>query len=296
MVWYDTAVLAAITTAMNIPVVKLLIWAFNRIGTFEFQKQFPILYNEYIRRSNFEQMALVYLHKIGDKANVGSLVFKAPAVVVPDKYLQEKSDINELDAKDILKKLAREIERRDERVVDYSSFWNIFPAHSWQANLALTGLFGWLAWCLNYLLLFASANTSNVGHEVMKSWATSEITNIFIIQPLTIGSTVLFYILMNRYDKYIPSCIKKSKAVKSIPSLFYFSNPWNELSHSTLTSEFAYTIFVKCGAFASHAEELAYAPINAIVNEVGEEKTITEEARVKELYDAMQKAYIEITS
>lgn len=294
MVWYDTAILAAITTALNMPVVNLLIWAFNRIGNYEFQQQFPILYNEYIRRSNFEKMALVYLHKIGDRPNVGNLVFKAPAVKVPEEYLVENGEINELDAKDVLKKMAREIERIDRSSDDYSGFWSIFPTHSWQASLALTGLFGWLAWCLNYLLLFAAANTTNVGREVMKSWAASEITNIVIIQPLTIGSTVLLYILMNRYDKYIPSCIKKSKTVKSIPSLFYFSNPWNSLSHSTLTSEFAYIIFVKCGAFASHSEELSYAPVNAIVNEVGEEKTITEEARVKELYDAMKKAYQEL--
>ena len=294
MAWYDTAILAAITTGLNIPVVKILIWAFNRVGTFEFQTQFPILYNEYIRRSNFEQIALVYLHKIGDKPNVGSLVFNAPAVSVPDEYLVKNSELNELDPKDLLRKMAREIERIDKATQDYSSFWNIFPAHSLQANMALTGLFGWLAWCLNYLLLFASANTVDVGHEIMKSWATSEITNIVIIQPLTICLTVLFYICMNRYDKYIPTCIKKSKTIESIPSLFYFSNPWNELSHSTLTSEFAYTIFVRCGAFASHAEELAYAPINAIVNEVGEEKTITEEARVKELYIAMKRAYQEL--
>lgn len=296
MAWYDTAILAAITTALNIPVVKILVWAFNRVGTFEFQKQFPVLYNEYIRRSNFEQIALVYLHKIGDRPSVGSLVFSAPPAVVPEEYIIKNSDINELDEKAILRKMAGEIERVDKYTTDYSSFWNIFPAHSWQANLALTGLFGWLGWCLNYLLLFASANTIDVGHEIMKSWATSEITNIFIIQPLTIGMTVLFYIFMNRYDKYIPTCIKKSKTVKSIPSLFYFSNPWNELSHSTLTSEFAYIIFVRCGAFASHAEELAYAPVNAIVNEVGEEKTITEEARVKELYEAMKKAYEEINN
>jgi GPCR proteolysis site, GPS, motif len=290
----DQIILSAITTALNMPVVNLLIWAFNRIGNYEFQQQFPILYNEYMRRSNFEKMALVYLHKIGDKPNIGSLVFKAPAVKVPEEYLVENGDLTELDPKDILKKMAREIERIDRSSEDYSGFWSIFPTHSWQASLALSGLFGWLAWCLNYLLLFASANSVEVGHEVMTSWATSEITNIVVIQPLTIGATVLLYMLMNRYDKYIPRCIKKSKTVKSIPSLFYFSNPWNELSHSTLTSEFAYTIFVKCGAFASHSEELAYAPVNAIVSEVGEEKTITEEARVKELYDAMKKAYQEL--
>jgi hypothetical protein len=294
MAWYDTAILAAITTALNLPVVNLLVWAFNRIGTIEFQAQFPILYYEYLRRSAFEQMALVYLHKIGDKPNVGSLVFKAPPVIVSEKYLKDNEDLNELNAKDILRKMAGEIEQRYESKPVYSSFWNIFPAHSWQANLSLTGLLGWLGWCLNYLLLFASANEVHVGQEVMTSWAASEITNIFVIQPLTIGLTVLFYIVMNRYDKYIPTCIKKNKTIRSIPSLFYFSNPWNELSHSTLTSEFAYIIFVKCGAFASHAEELAYAPLNAIANEVGDEKTKTEEARVKELYEAMKKAYEEL--
>ena len=294
MAWYDTAILAAITTALNLPVVNILVWVFNRIGTIEFQTQFPILYNEYLRRSAFEQMALVYLHKLGDKENIGSLVFKAPPVIVSDKYLKENDELNELDAKELLRKMAGEIERRYQSTPDYGAFWNIFPTHSWEANLSLTALLGWLGWCLNYLLLFASANNVNVGQEVMTSWAASEITNIFVIQPFTIGLTVAFYIAMNRYNKYIPSCIKKNKTIRSIPSLFYFSNPWNNLSHSTLTSEFAYIIFVKCGAFASHAEELAYAPLDAIANEVGDEKTKTEEARVKELYEAMKKAYEEL--
>ena len=79
---------------------------------------------------------------------------------------------------------------------------------------------------------------------------------------------------MNRYDKYIPTCIKKSKTIKSIPSLFYFSNPWSYASYSPLTAEYAYTIFTRCSAYASHSDELAYAPMGAIVTSLGATESV----------------------
>jgi len=58
------------------------------------------------------------------------------------------------------------------------------------------------------------------------------------------------------------------------------------VSYSNLTAEFAYTIFIRCGAYASHAEELAYAPLPAIIPAL-DEKEEDDKNALEELYTEM---------
>jgi hypothetical protein len=126
---------------------------------------------------------------------------------------------------------------------------------------------GWLGWCLNYLLLFASSHSNSVGETIMTSYATSELTTVFLIQPFTILMTTFLYYLVKKYQGSLPTFITNfflGRKVKSIPSMYYFSDPWNKKSKSPFTSEFAYSIFVACPAAASGSNELAYASIAAL--------------------------------
>jgi hypothetical protein len=118
---------------------------------------------------------------------------------------------------------------------------------------------------------------------------------------LTLG----FYWFLNRFSKCIPSFVRNNiliPAVRSIPSIFYFTNPWSAMSHSPLTAQFAYTLFTRCSAYASYADELAYAPIEAITTSVGatEITDITvdtapaEENTVKGLYEKYWRAFAEL--
>ena len=90
-------------------------------------------------------------------------------------------------------------------------------------------------------------------------------------------------------------------AVRSIPSIFYFTNPWAANSHSPLTAQFAYTLFTRCSAYASHAEELAYAPMEAIATSVGTEiaditvdASPADENTVKGLYEKYWRTFAEL--
>jgi hypothetical protein len=130
-------------------------------------------------------------------------------------------------------------------------------------------------------LLFAAAHDQKVGESIMTSYASSEISTIFLVQPMTIMTTTLVYYLAKRYEALLPNFIKDifmKRKVKSIPSIYYFSDPWNKKSKSPFTSEFAYNIFVACPAAASGTNPLAYAPINAVAEVIdgGETNKLSE--------------------
>ena len=88
--------------------------------------------------------------------------------------------------------------------------------------------------------------------------------------------------------KAVPESLRV-KAVKAIPPLFYFSNPWNKNSQSSFTSEYAYQIFVECPAMASGTTAAAYVPVKALV---GNETTDAEKKKgeaIQNLYDTFIK-------
>jgi len=285
----DTILLAVITMSLNIPVVQGLIRAMNYIGTLEFGAQFPLLYEEYHRRAEFEKLALIYL-------------FKRYQNPLDPEFVTIKgiSELMEFSPKVILNMMAEVISKPWPQMDVHWSCWSIYPCHSWKGAGFLLVAFGYFAFILNYLLLFAAGHVDSVGNSVMTSWGISQLSSIFVIQPITIVMTIGFYWLLNRYGSYLPAIIQKTfliTTVRSIPSLFYFSNPWSFSSHSPLTAHFAYTMFTHCGAYASHAEELAYAPLPAIATALGSEVInlnvdfTLDEKTVQGLYEKMQDVY-----
>jgi len=242
---YEMLALATITMALNIPIFQLLFYLFNYVGTLEFEAQFPLLYEEYRRRAEFEKYGLVYLLNKGDMA-------------LDPYFISKFKDILVLPTKDLLAKMLSVVKRPRERFPRAEESSKYFPCHTWISAAILAASMGWFAFCLNYLILFAA--TTNAGPTIMTSWATSQIFAVFITQPLVILMTLGFYWALKRWKVLVPST-----KVHSVPSLYYFSDPWNEVSYSNLTAEFAYTIFIRCGAYASHAEELAYAPLAAVI-------------------------------
>ena len=289
----ETILLSVMTMALTVPIVQVLLRGLNRVGTLEFQSQFPVLYEEYMRRANFEKIALVYLHK-------------KEGLVLDPGFLKVAGvdDLLELPLKQLLKEMANVISKPWNLLHFPMGCWRMWPAHTWQGLLFLLSSFGYFGFILNYLILFAAAYDKSVGEQVMTSWGISQLSSIVVIQPLIILFTLGFYWILNRFSKYIPTCVRNNiliPAVRSIPSIFYFTNPWSALSHSPLTAQFAYTLFTRCSAYASHADELAYAPIEAITSSIGGEITdITvdtapaEENTVKGLYEKYWRAFAEL--
>jgi hypothetical protein len=314
MMWYDIILLGALTTALNLPVVKILMTSMNSVGLEEFKAQFPILYAEYERRLAFEKLALAYLLKkrglkledsesssdniinLAEKteqANTGNDEAEDQLLDMILLYLccrskpkSEDEDISELTIHQLMRKMATLIKESYPYIEAYPSSWGLMPFHTRSGFLYTFVNIGWIAWCLNYLLLFASAHSNDVGENILKSYATSEITTVFLTQPLIIGASYVFYKLLNAYGKHLPPWLYDKlvvKSVKSIPSLYYFSDPFGKQAKTSFSSEFAYNLFVRCPAASMGATEESYAPQKAIASgEDPTEKTVVIE--IKKLY------------
>lgn len=296
MMWYDTIALAVITTSLNIPMVKILLTTMNKVGLEEFKVQFPILFSEYTRRIEFEKVALLYLEKkrglllniVDDGENSGSIETKHSGASHlhddddEDSYLdmlvmyfccsnrknKDVSDnLSELTVHQLLRRLAAVVKESYPYIEPYENFWAMFPCHTKSGLLYLLLSFGWIGWCLNYLLLFAASHERSVGESVMTSYATSEITTVFLTQPLIILGSYLFYKFMAIYKNKIPEWIRvriMPSTIRSIPAVYYFSDPWVGTAKTAFTSEYAYNLFVKCPAESSGVSEEVYANQRAI--------------------------------
>jgi len=294
MMWYDTILLSLITTGLNMPVVRLIITSMNKIGMLEFQAQFPLLYEEYKRRLDFELYAMYYIFNspdgdenstdAGSKNNMALLedddlsIFDIIAMYMCNKPapVSKKEELSVMSHKEIMKTMVNIVKEPYPYYDTFPVGWQNAPCHTFQGGVFILACCGWLGWCLNYLLLFAAAHENKVGETIMTSYATSEISTIFLVQPLSIMLTTLVYYLVKRYEKHLPNFIKNIfmvRKIKSIPSIFYFSDPWNKKSKSPFTSEFAYSIFVACPAAASGTNELAYAPISAVAEVIDGSET-----------------------
>lgn len=306
MQWYDTILLSLITVALNMPLVRFIVTMMNSFGILEFKAQFPLLFEEYQRRLEFERYALHYIFKNpeGDDNNSSDSGINNQTDFMDDDNEQDFFAImcgylcmrgtrthNEnlpslegLSHKEIMKVMVSIVKDPYPYYEQYSAFWQKMPCHTWQGGLFISGCCGWIAWCLNYLLLFAASHEKSVGESILTSYATSEITTVFLIQPLTILSTFAIYYLVKRFENHLPAWIKKFFIVKThndIPSIFYYSDPWNKHSKSLFTSEFAYSIFIDCASKASGSNVLSYAPISAVADVIdGSETTRLSEVTI----------------
>ena len=175
----------------------------------------------------------------------------------------KKENIKKLERPELLKRMGKLIAKSFIQHKAYSQAWSVLPCHTLSGAMYLACAFGWLGWCLNYLLLFSASHETHVGEKIMISYATSELTTVFITQPLSIAVSLSLFVFLEKYAAYIPF-YRFFKKKDDVPALYFFSNPWQN-SKSLLTSEFAYAIFVEAPAKASGVNPLVYAPVNAIV-------------------------------
>jgi hypothetical protein len=196
--------------------------------------------------------------------------------------------LSRLSKKELLVKMIKVIKAKYPGCEVFDSSWSYMPCHTFEGWLFLCCSAGWLAWCLNYLLLFAAAHERSVGEGVMISYATSELTTVFLSQPITIIFSYFAYKLIGKYGQYLPACLQrlvKQSSKNNIPPVYFFSNPWASTAESAFTSKFAYSLFVRCPAAASKINESSYAPTKAILDDSESATVICE---VEALYNTLQ--------
>ncbi len=295
MAWYEIVILSIITSSLNIPVIKMVVDSLDVIGLKEYQYKFPLLCEEYERRAEFEKLALIYIQKdpkaVDSEADINGAINTTTTNFNDDDednllntiliYLccrkssdedddEKKEKLQELTRKELLIKMIKLLKRKYQGILLRDPFWSMLPCHTPQGWTFILVCCGWITWCLNYLLIFASNYDQSVGEGVLISYAVSEISTVVISQPIIIAVTYFIYKLIHRYGNRLPSWLQQYIMVitkHKIPALYYFSNPWKNTAFSPFTSQFAYSLFVRCPAAASKINESSYAPTKAILDD-----------------------------
>jgi hypothetical protein len=308
----DTILLSLLTALVTVPCVRIGLYYLNIVGLKEFQYQFPMLYDEYMRRVEFEDIAsaLYIQEKEAPSNTILDMAEEAGEDGDADGQVEEegillrilswmmtrkkvKKEVIVEDRSVILKKLAVCIKRDYPKFPTYGPSWELLPCHTLHGWAFLLATFGWIGWCLQYLLLFAAANSSSVGDGILTSFGSAELVTIFITQPFSVLVTTILLIILHRYKGHLPwplSLIGSVPTKNSIPSMYFYSNPLNHHTHTILSSEFAHTIFMDAPSKASGVDFFSSAPIKSILSSINEEEE-TPDRRIEELYFSMVKYY-----
>jgi hypothetical protein len=299
----DIILLSVLTSCVTIPCIRISSMLLNHVGLQEFRYQFPMLYDEYMRRVEFEQVAApLFKGTMGGEGEGESGMAAADLDEAAQFKLLEwlcfcRSKVVEKEAPKravIMKELAAIISNSYPKFDTHSVFWDYLPCHTVYGWLFLFSSFGWIGWCLQYLLLFAAAHSTPIGAGILTSYATSELTTIVLTQPMTILTVTGVLVLAHKYKNRLPWPLSKLGSVSTkntIPSMYYFSNPLNHHTHTVLSSELAHTLFLKLPSCAIDIDMMSAAPIKSILAQINNEAEPTPDRRVQELYHQMVEYY-----
>jgi hypothetical protein len=316
----DTIILAIITAILNIPSLTILVRFANTAGLEEYKWRYPILYEELLRRNLFEKELELFLDKELNTDNLNLKKIKEYKDQLSDDSKLEIND-NELE-EDIESNIIQYIyffftnKKKTQEKGDinkayaiannsYPSFskksilYIYSPFHTFKGFIVFIVSIAWFIWCLNYLLLFAAAHNASVSENMLTTFGFSELTSIFITQPITLLVLLFLNYVFNKITKrytFFKRFIKK----RNIPDLYYFSDPFIQNYSTYLSTSFAYRIFLNSPSSVtslnSNMKELGYAPLAGMINYIDKDLKFTVPSRDKkliELYEFMHYSKLE---
>lgn len=288
----ESMILSVITALLNVPFIKLIFLLIRKAGKAEYVSRFPSYAHEYLRRRRFEDaLASVHTDEIEWVARRVALGIKASVAIraSPRRGLkhtsQEQSGLNLLETQQIADDSADNLavllcmrclpcfkKHRNkvgglELALDITQggdqHWtqpmcNCLPTKSWIGFFVSCVCFGWIGWCINYLLLFTASNSTRTMNTIAESFGASQAMSIFMTQPLTLFLTLAGTWVIDLWKRRrIAAAAAKSKDKANAPgiseqhSIGYFADPMY-VKHSTLLSgTWAYWIFMYAGSKVS---------------------------------------------
>jgi hypothetical protein len=302
----DTILLSLLTSLVTVPCVRLGLQFMNTVGLHEFQHQFPMLYDEYMRRVEFEEIAEPLYesskekeHRSADDTDITGEAQEEENIILRILHwlfprTTEKPVVVTEERSVILKKLAACVQKEYPKFTTYGPTWDILPCHTLYGCIFLLLTFGWIAWCLQYLLLFAASHASSVGDGILTSYASSELVTVFFTQPLSVLLTTGVLVVLHKFKGHLPwplSLFGSVSTKNAIPSMYFFANPLNHHTYTVLSSEFAHTIFLDIPSKASGVDLFSTAPIKSILSSINNEEEVPDR-RIEELYYSMVDYYV----
>jgi hypothetical protein len=316
----DTISLAIITAILNIPSLTILIRFANTAGLEEYKWRYPILYEELLRRNLFEKELELFLEKELNTDNLNlkkikeykQLLSNDSKLEINDMDIEEDiesnifqyiynffSNKNKVQEKGNINKAFAIANNSYPQFAKKSFFYIYSPFHTIKGFIVFIISISWFIWCLNYLLLFAASHNASVSENMLTTFGISELTSIFITQPITLLVLLFLNYVFNKLTLKYTLC-KRFIKKRNIPDLYYFSDPFIKNYSTYLSTSFAYRIFLNSPSSVtkidSNMKELGYAPIAGMINYIDKDLKFTIPPRDKkliELYEFMQYSKLE---
>jgi hypothetical protein len=320
----DTVLLACITALLNIPSLTILSRLTLAAGIDEFKWRYPILFDELIRRHKFEEELINYTE---EELSIQNIDFTQISKITKkinknnkynlENYINNNDDDDE--AQDFLTWIFKFIFRKknDEdinkkkgsiknayiyainnypNVIKSPEYYSFLPFHTIRGGLVFCISIGWFIWCLNYLLLFAASHSHSVSQNMLETFGYSELTTVFITQPITLLILLGLAYLYNKLSQRYP-CLKSKK---TIPSFFYHSDPFVNEKSTILSTSFSYILFLygpsqiskSSKLYHSSVKNLGYTTLKGVMeglNHHEEKYTISnKETKIIKLYETFK--------
>ena len=293
----ESFVLSIITAVLNYPSLILLNIFMNYAGLHEFKWRYPLLIDELDRRHKYEDEISMYKSKELDEINI----LKIKKIIIEDIHFslfnsiygywnelfsiisckrKKENDHHNNNNKDV------EIEVDGERVKGsiekayfyatkayvtpnkQPSYYSLLPFHTISGGFVFFISIGWLIWCLNYLLLFASVHQTSVSDNILISFGFTELQTVFITQPISLMVIIFIGFISNKIKKW---CGFHNKI--QLESIYYYSDPYRKQYSTELSTRFAFEIFVNIPSqisysindFPNKIKNLGYASVESVV-------------------------------
>jgi len=285
----ESFVLSIITAVLNYPSLILLNIFMNYAGLYEFKWRYPLLIDELDRRHKYEDEISMYKSKELDDIEI----LKIKKIIIEDihfslfntiyGYWNELFSIIRCKRKNNIE--GERVKGSIEKAYFYAtkayvtpnkqpSYYSLLPFHTISGGFVFFISIGWLIWCLNYLLLFASVHQTSVSDNILISFGFTELQTVFISQPISLMVIIFIGFISNKLKKW---CGFHNKI--QLESIYYYSDPYRKQYSTELSTRFAFEIFVNIPSQISYSinnipnkiKNLGYASVESVVEYIEKE-------------------------
>jgi hypothetical protein len=293
----ETFVLSLITATLNYPSLIILSLLMNYAGLSEFKWRYPLLIDELERRHKYEDEISMYKSKELDDIKIS----KIKKIIVEDEYVSLSMKIYRIfvslynSTREYCSNIfymitcRRKIDNEKtsegikkgsiERAYFFATkeyikpvlqpyYYSYLPFHTTSGCIVFFISIGWLAWCLNYLLLFASVHQSSVSDNILTSFGFTELETVFITQPISL----LCVIFIGYFSKKIKNWFGFKTDIH-LESIYYYSDPYKNKNSTEFSTRFAFEIFVNIPSQISYSindipvkiKNIGYATVESVI-------------------------------
>lgn len=250
----ETIVLSLMTSAINIPIMKILKFMIDYSSKLEYKFRFPGLYEELQNRMNFEKhihnrplrsnntrVEDVSLNEDIDYIRILNKIDVIPNFDNLDIFKKNLSSIYSFSSVKSLKIEAPNIDNTPKKVHSIHKF---LVLHSKASIATLSIIFAWFAWCLFFFISFGLYQKQESVNSLLQTFGQTQGAQIFVIQPLSL--MIILWILNKIESVRIKYCHKKLNS-----SFIEVSNPMKNKYSTMLSNSFGHLLYVHIPAKCS---------------------------------------------